>query len=155
MESHCGIETGSYKLGRHVKQKFSVKLCCHYVFAPAFSLRFEAWQLIDHHKTLFGGFSISLLNDMHINRKRERHNSKSSEVKTMEGDVDSLRRTLRTQSDARFVGRDDFLKMLVSSGRFLRADEVHCRVRGLLDLSSQTRYLIEEEKLLERSRYGR
>ena len=61
--------------------------------------------------------------------------------------IDARRRELQERSDCSFVGRGEFLRMLMSTDRLIRADERLGRLRGLLDLKSNCRFLIEEEEL--------
>lgn len=60
------------------------------------------------------------------------------------------RRTAGKRSEATFVGRDDFCRLLLSSRRMVRSDEPEHHVRGLLDLETGKRFLIEQESLFER-----
>jgi hypothetical protein len=61
--------------------------------------------------------------------------------------VDRLRQKLRGSDGCRFVERDEFCSLLVSSQKWLRSDDLRLGVRGLLDPKSRVRILIEEEKL--------
>lgn len=47
----------------------------------------------------------------------------------------------------RFVDSDEFCRLLVGFKRLVRADDPHYEVRGLLDLDSDTLYMIENNKL--------
>jgi hypothetical protein len=60
---------------------------------------------------------------------------------------DERRRTLRERSELTFVHREEFCKLLVSFRRVVRADEPAASLRGLLDLDTGKRYLIEQENL--------
>jgi hypothetical protein len=57
------------------------------------------------------------------------------------------RRELRQQPRQRFVARDEFCDLLLSFKKLTRSDEPDMSVRGLLDVQSGQRYLIEQEKL--------
>jgi hypothetical protein len=56
---------------------------------------------------------------------------------------------LRERSGATFVQRDEFCKLLLSLRRMVRSDEPAVHLRGLLDLETGKRFLIEQEKLFE------
>jgi len=68
----------------------------------------------------------------------------------MTGTLNERRRTLRERSELRFVQRDEFCKLLLSSKKLIRSDEPGASVRGLLDLETGKRYLIEQENLFGR-----
>lgn len=51
------------------------------------------------------------------------------------------------RSDCRFVESEEFCRLLVGKGRLVRADDSSLDVRGLLDLETGVRYLIETRKL--------
>jgi hypothetical protein len=55
---------------------------------------------------------------------------------------------LRERSGATFVQRDEFCKLLLSFRKVVRSDGP--AVRGLLDVQTGKRFLIEQEKLFER-----
>jgi hypothetical protein len=57
------------------------------------------------------------------------------------------RRELREQPGLKFVPREEFCDLLLSCKKLVRSDEPHVSVRGLLDVHSGERYLIEQEKL--------
>ena len=57
------------------------------------------------------------------------------------------RRALREQPGLTFVHRDEFCELLLSFKRMIRSDEPDVNVRGLLDVESGIRYLIEQERL--------
>ena len=61
--------------------------------------------------------------------------------------ADKRRSELEGRSDCRFVKRDDFVRLLVSSEKLVRADEGPSGLRGLLDVRSNFRFLIEETEL--------
>jgi hypothetical protein len=61
--------------------------------------------------------------------------------------VDDRRRAMRESSNATFVQREEFCNLLLSTRRMIRSDEPALRVRGLLDMDTGTRFLIEQEKL--------
>jgi hypothetical protein len=58
------------------------------------------------------------------------------------------RRARRDPASAIFVKRDEFCEMLVSFRKMVRADEP--AYRGLLDLETGKRFLVEREELLGR-----
>jgi hypothetical protein len=58
------------------------------------------------------------------------------------------RSDLRQRPGSVFVHRDEFCQLLLSSRKLIRADEPGGRIRGLLDVESGKRYLIEQDKLL-------
>ena len=60
---------------------------------------------------------------------------------------DKRRLELEERSDCRFVERDEFMRLLVSPKHLIRADERQNGIRGLLDLQSNCRFLIDEEEL--------
>ena len=64
------------------------------------------------------------------------------------GTLSERRRTLRESTKLDFVQRDEFCKLLLSSKKLVRADEPRASVRGLLDVETGKRYLIEQENLL-------
>jgi hypothetical protein len=47
-----------------------------------------------------------------------------------------------------FVERDEFCRLLLSVQRMVRSDEPAVNLRGVRDLATGRRYLIEQEKLL-------
>jgi hypothetical protein len=57
------------------------------------------------------------------------------------------RRALRERPDLKFVHRDEFCKLLLSNKKLIRSDEPAVCLRGLLDVESGERYLIEQEEL--------
>jgi hypothetical protein len=57
------------------------------------------------------------------------------------------RRALREQPDLKFVHRDEFCRLLLSTKKLVRSDEPAVCIRGLLDVESGERYLIEQEEL--------
>ena len=57
------------------------------------------------------------------------------------------RRTMYENSNSTFVQRDEFCSLLLSTRRMVRSDEPGRGVRGLLDMETGTRFLIEQEKL--------
>jgi hypothetical protein len=60
------------------------------------------------------------------------------------------RREIEGSTDARFVETDEFLDLLVSWRKMDRSDDSIGKVRGLLDLQTGKRFLIEQEKLAMR-----
>jgi hypothetical protein len=58
------------------------------------------------------------------------------------------RRPSFENSPVTFVKRDEFCKMLLSFRKLVRADEA--QYRGLLDLDTGRRFLIDREELLKR-----
>jgi hypothetical protein len=57
------------------------------------------------------------------------------------------RRAFHDQPGQTFVRRDEFCQLLLSYKKLIRSDEPAARIRGLLDVESGERYLIEQEKL--------
>lgn len=57
------------------------------------------------------------------------------------------RRQIACQSASRFVERDEYFDLIMSTRKLDRADDYSARLRGLLDRTSGERYLIEDEKL--------
>ena len=64
--------------------------------------------------------------------------------------LDDKRCVLRANPRFTFVARDEFCKLLLSSQRLVRSDEPRSQVRGLLDLDTGKRFLIEQENLFGR-----
>lgn len=60
---------------------------------------------------------------------------------------DEQRRGLRQFTRSKYVQRDEFCKLLLSCRKMVRADEPEVDVRGILDLETGTRFLIERRKL--------
>ena len=58
---------------------------------------------------------------------------------------------LERKSDCKFVERSEFVELLLSFKRVIRADDLGINVLGLLDLDTGTRFLIEQEKLFPNS----
>lgn len=61
--------------------------------------------------------------------------------------IDERRRTMRGGSNFTFVQREEFCSLLLSTRRMVRSDEPGLRVRGLMDMDTGARFLIEQEKL--------
>jgi len=61
--------------------------------------------------------------------------------------IDERRRVLRERSEFTFVQREEFCRLLLSTRRMVRSDEPDVHVRGLLDVDTGARFLIEQEKL--------
>jgi hypothetical protein len=57
------------------------------------------------------------------------------------------RRALRELPGLRFVHREEFCDLLLSFKKLVRSDEPAVRIRGLMDVESGERYLIEHEEL--------
>jgi hypothetical protein len=57
------------------------------------------------------------------------------------------RQALRQRPGLTFVHRDEFCELLLSFKKLIRSDEPGMSVRGLLDVESGERYLIEQEEL--------
>ena len=49
---------------------------------------------------------------------------------------------------SKFVQRDEFCKLLVGNRKIIRSDVPAKQLRGLVDLATGTRFLIEKDKLL-------
>ena len=56
-------------------------------------------------------------------------------------------RMIQACRDSRFVQPDEFLNLLLGRRKIVRSDSNDWRVRGLLDVQTGERYLIEEEAL--------
>jgi hypothetical protein len=63
----------------------------------------------------------------------------------------TTRRGRQLPTENIFVNRDEFCKLMLSYRKLVRADEPGNRVRGLLDIESGERYLIEQEELVGRA----
>jgi hypothetical protein len=61
--------------------------------------------------------------------------------------IKERRSALRQRPGFTFVHRDEFCRLLLSCKKLVRSDEPAVSVRGLLDVQSGERYLIEQEKL--------
>jgi hypothetical protein len=61
--------------------------------------------------------------------------------------LDGRRRAMRERSEFTFVQRDEFCRLLLSTRRMVRSDEPDVNVRGLMDVETGARFLIEQEKL--------
>jgi hypothetical protein len=55
---------------------------------------------------------------------------------------------MRQRPGLTFVDRDEFCRLLLSFRKLIRDDEPSVRARGLLDVRSGERYLIEQERLV-------
>jgi hypothetical protein len=60
------------------------------------------------------------------------------------------RSALRERAENSFVQREEFCRLLLSCRKMVRADEPAVSVRGLLDVTTGIRFLIEQENLLGR-----
>jgi hypothetical protein len=60
---------------------------------------------------------------------------------------DKTRSELEDHPESRFLKRDEFLRLLVSSKNVIRADDGPRGLLGLLDVQSNCRFLIEEAAL--------
>jgi hypothetical protein len=56
-------------------------------------------------------------------------------------------RMMQACHDSRFVPPDEFLSLLLGRRKLVRSDSKDWTVRGLLDVQTGERYLIEEEAL--------
>lgn len=61
--------------------------------------------------------------------------------------IDERRAAMRERSEYTFVQREEFCRLLLSTRRLIRSDEPRLKMRGLMDLETGDRYLIEQEKL--------
>jgi hypothetical protein len=61
---------------------------------------------------------------------------------------ENRRRDRQQPTENIFVNRDEFFKLMLSYRKLVRADEPGNRVRGLLDIESGERYLINQEELV-------
>lgn len=61
--------------------------------------------------------------------------------------IDERRTAMRSNSEYTFVERDEFCRLLLSTRRLVRSDEPRLRFRGLMDLDTGERFLIEQETL--------
>ena len=57
------------------------------------------------------------------------------------------RRSLHECPDCRFVDSQEFCELLVGFKRLVRSDEKELQLRGLLDLDTGVRYLIDQNHL--------
>lgn len=62
--------------------------------------------------------------------------------------IHEQRRLLRERAGCRFVESEEFCNLLLGFKKLIRADEMDIKIRGLLDVETGTRFLIEQEKLL-------
>ena len=60
-------------------------------------------------------------------------------------------RTVRDPADYRFVERSEYCELLVSTKRLRRCDDLESGIRGLLDLDTGMRFVIEEQRLFATS----
>jgi hypothetical protein len=58
--------------------------------------------------------------------------------------------SLRAPLEGTFVEPDEFCRLLLSVRRMVRSDEPSVNLRGIRDLATGKRFLIEQEKLLSR-----
>jgi hypothetical protein len=79
-------------------------------------------------------------------KHREKSNSKRSVADRSDLLVER-RREFRAQPGHKFVPREVFCELLLSCKKLVRSDEPAISLRGLLDVKSGERYLIEQEKL--------
>jgi hypothetical protein len=61
--------------------------------------------------------------------------------------IDERRRTMRESANFTFVQREEFCSLLLSTRHLVRSDEPGIGVRGLMDVETGARFLIEQEKL--------
>ena len=61
--------------------------------------------------------------------------------------LNEQRSLLSKREGCQFVDSEEFCRLLLGFKRLIRADESSVEVRGLLDLDTGTRFLIEQEKL--------
>ena len=71
---------------------------------------------------------------------------------TLPSMLSSSRHTMQDRLDCQFVGPREYCRMLVSSKQLERCDEQMLGIRGVLDLQTGVRFLIEEEELFRNSR---
>ena len=57
------------------------------------------------------------------------------------------RRLLRDKAECRIVDSDEFCKLMLGFRKLVRADDSALQMRGLLDVETGIRFLIEQEKL--------
>ena len=62
--------------------------------------------------------------------------------------------TLRDPADYRFVEPSEYCELLVSTRRLQRCDDLASGIRGLLDLETGMRFLIEDERLFATNGVG-
>ena len=67
---------------------------------------------------------------------------------TFGGRLGNERLARQQQAECIFVSRDEFCQLMLSYRKLVRSDEPGSRMRGLLDVESGERYLIEQEQLL-------
>ena len=56
-------------------------------------------------------------------------------------------RVLQRGQDVKFVHREEFCRLLLSFKKLIRSDEPAVRIRGLTDVESGERFLIDQEEL--------
>jgi hypothetical protein len=59
------------------------------------------------------------------------------------------RSALEDRSEHRFVDRDEFVRLLVSSKNLTRVDEDTSGLRGLFDVDANCTFLIDEDELFD------
>jgi hypothetical protein len=64
--------------------------------------------------------------------------------------IDERRAAMRENSEYTFVERDEFCRLMLSTRRLVRSDEPRLQYRGLMDLDTGARFLIEHEELYAR-----
>lgn len=64
--------------------------------------------------------------------------------------LNERQRSHREHAQLSFVRREEFCELLLSTRKVVRSDEPGGSIRGLLDLETGKRYLIEQEALFER-----
>jgi hypothetical protein len=62
--------------------------------------------------------------------------------------VQSKLRALHERAENSFIQRDEYCRLLVCSKKMIRSDEPALGLRGLFDVQTGNRFLIEQEKLL-------
>ena len=70
------------------------------------------------------------------------------EQKVHTSSVSARRYELTHQSNNQFLEQSEYLALMTSNRKLARADDSRAGLRGLKDLSSGERFLIEDEKLL-------
>jgi hypothetical protein len=78
---------------------------------------------------------------------RRKTNDAEGVAMTASETISDRRRALREHPEFKLVQRDEFCQLLLSFRRLIRSDEPALRMRGLLDVESGERYLIEQEEL--------
>lgn len=83
-------------------------------------------------------------------RRFKKHNLERGAIQWDES-LGEQRAALRARPGFTFVHRDQFCELLLSKKKLIRSDEPGICIRGLLDVESGERFVIEQEKLFASS----